>query len=418
MMIGKCVFARCKSLLEIKISSIVESIGQGAFSECEVLKKVEFECSSSSLHRLKSIGYGAFKRCLSLQRIKFPSSVNMIDQYVCSDCRVLVEAILSKTSITKVPNHGFAGCGSLQTVSLPSSLECICSYAFKDCNSLVTVMVPLDSKPIFIEISSVMNCGSLVNLVLPQGSEETTSSEAFQGCPLLENRFGKGSESIVAGLVHRFDNFPVHKMCYDHSSITAQELCECVQSTMGNVLPLVDGFGMTPFHLLFSTPEPSEDLLKVLLDHDPYHAILDRKDANGKRPLDYLMSNWTEITASLLQKSLQKWMVDPLASWGAASWMEAMQSKVQAVLAANNKVQRAYLYHGAYTVFEQYKAMGSISILEMALWKLQLRGGWNNDGTKRQALDRRACRCVCGSDAAIPRIVAFLGVTVTTSKGS
>ena len=65
--------------------------------------------------------------------------------------------------------------------------------------------------------------------------------------------------------------------------------------------PLVDDFGMTPFHVLFSTIGPSQDLLEVLLVTYPYHTgILDCKDANGKQPMDYLVSNWTETTASLL----------------------------------------------------------------------------------------------------------------------
>ena len=42
---------------------------------------------------------------------------------------------------------------------------------------------------------------------------------------------------------------------------------------------------MTPFHVFFSTAEPSQDLLEVLLDEFP-HYVLGWKDANGKLAMD------------------------------------------------------------------------------------------------------------------------------------
>ena len=117
----------------------------------------------------------------------------------------------------------------------------------------------------------------------------------------MEDQFGRGGHSVVAGLVAPFDGFPVHRLCYNHSSITAQEFRQCIARTKDLGPPLVDEFGMAPFHVLFSTAEPRQDLLEVLVEKYPYHiGILERKDANGKRPLDCLLSNWTETSASLL----------------------------------------------------------------------------------------------------------------------
>ena len=50
-------------------------------------------------------------------------------------------------------------------------------------------------------------------------------------------------------------------------------------------------------------------------------------------------------------------MIDPLVRWGATSWMEDMQSKVQGMLADQDKDQRAVLHNGAYSIFAQYKGM-------------------------------------------------------------
>eukprot|EP00526_Cylindrotheca_closterium_P027544 CAMPEP_0113632978 /NCGR_PEP_ID=MMETSP0017_2-20120614/17150_1 /TAXON_ID=2856 /ORGANISM="Cylindrotheca closterium" /LENGTH=42 /DNA_ID=CAMNT_0000543573 /DNA_START=42 /DNA_END=166 /DNA_ORIENTATION=+ /assembly_acc=CAM_ASM_000147 len=41
---------------------------------------------------------------------------------------------------------------------------------------------------------------------------------------------------------------------------------------------------------------------------------------------------------------------------------------------------------------KQYENVEATSILEMTLWKGELKRGWSNGGTKRQALDRGECR--------------------------
>eukprot|EP00526_Cylindrotheca_closterium_P009834 CAMPEP_0113637152 /NCGR_PEP_ID=MMETSP0017_2-20120614/19438_1 /TAXON_ID=2856 /ORGANISM="Cylindrotheca closterium" /LENGTH=418 /DNA_ID=CAMNT_0000548149 /DNA_START=20 /DNA_END=1273 /DNA_ORIENTATION=+ /assembly_acc=CAM_ASM_000147 len=362
--IGNEAFRWCERLLEIKICSTVEYIGEDAFGECELLTKVEFESSSSSPHQLKTIGGSAFESCESLQRIKIPSSVNMIGECAFHNCYVLVEANLSTTSITEI-SGSFLFCRSLQTVSLPNSLERIGDGAFCECTSLVTVMVPLDSQPIEIAESAFYGCGALSNLVLPQGSNATEESifapraffapcASFGKCALLQDRFGAGVNSVVAGLVGRFENFPVHKFCYGHSSTTAQELQRCIEDQEETEESLVDEFGMTPFHILFSSAEPSGELLQVLLDEFLY-SVLGLKDANGKLAMDYLVTNWTRDNKMLLQMALQSWMFSRLTSWGATSWMEAMRSKVQDILAEDNKDRRSTLWMEAKTVFAQYE---------------------------------------------------------------
>ena len=80
----------------------------------------------------------------------------------------------------------------------------------------------------------------LQNLVLAKGSKAEENS--FDACALLQDRFdrfGEVTDNIVAGLVARFDCLPVHRLCYDHSSTTAQELCRCIE-TLDYGSPLVD----------------------------------------------------------------------------------------------------------------------------------------------------------------------------------
>jgi len=412
--IGYSAFRRCTILLEITICRTVESIEDCAFAHCHLLTKVEFASSSSSPHQLKTIGEDAFCRCYSLQRITIPLYVHMIGVNAFNNCNVLVEAILSTTSIKEIPISGFDSCRSLQTVSLPNSLERICYSAFDDCSCLVTVKVPLDSQSIEIGGLSFCNCRVLANIVLPQGSHATRSS--FFECTLLKGYFDNGADSIVAGLISRFDNFLVHKMCYDHSSTTPQELRLCIED---NEESLVDEFGMTAFHVLFLTAGigPRGELLGVLLYKFPYN-VLGWKDANGKLAMEYLVTNWTPENKTLLQRALQSWMLDPLERWGANSWKEAIESKIQASLVVDDKEQRSAFLTEAHSEFAKYYNAETTSILEVALWKRKIESGWSTNGGKRRALDREECLRVCGSNIVIPNVVMFLDLSVPTPADS
>ncbi|CAJ1962326.1 unnamed protein product [Cylindrotheca closterium] len=408
--IGRDAFSDCTSLFAIKICGAVEYIENYAFMACEGLVKIEFESSSSSAHRL-TIGEFAFHSCLALERIKLPSSVNTIANSGFESCLVLLEADLSATSITKISREVFAHCHNLQNVSLPNSLERICYNGFYDCGCLVTVIVPLGSQSIKIEDAAFDDCSSLANIVLPKGSKAQTDS--FDYCALLQNRFGEEADSIVDGLVARFDGFPVHRLCYDHSSVTAQELGQCIERSKDEGSPLVDEFGMTPFHVLFTTVGSRQDLLEVLLEKYPYNA-LGWRDANDKLASEYFLvsKTWTRENEILLQIILQRGIVDPIVRWGAPSWRRAMQNKVQDILSHEvSKEQRASLCTAAYSAFAKYEGMEATSILEMALWKAQLKGGLNNATPQQQALEREECRCVCGSDGVIPSVTMFLGIS-------
>eukprot|EP00526_Cylindrotheca_closterium_P014623 CAMPEP_0113641458 /NCGR_PEP_ID=MMETSP0017_2-20120614/21763_1 /TAXON_ID=2856 /ORGANISM="Cylindrotheca closterium" /LENGTH=277 /DNA_ID=CAMNT_0000552799 /DNA_START=527 /DNA_END=1360 /DNA_ORIENTATION=- /assembly_acc=CAM_ASM_000147 len=268
-------------------------------------------------------------------------------------------------------------------------------------------MVSQNSKPIEIGVKSFAGCSALANLVLPQASSAVEDS--FEKCTLLERRFANGAHGIVAGLVGRFDGFPVHMLCYFQTSTTDEELRLCIENHEVVEESLVDTFGMTPHHVLFSAAETCRELLQVLFDKFP-HYVLGWKDVNGKLAMEYLVSNWNPRNKTLLQMALQCWMLSRLESWGATSSMVAMQSKVQATLAEDDKERRSTLWAEAKTEFAKYEIVEATSILEMALWKEKLKSGWSNNGAKRQPLDRGECRCVCGSDVVIPNVVQFLGI--------
>jgi len=67
------------------------------------------------------------------------------------------------------------------------------------------------------------------------------------------------------------------------------------------------------------------------------------------------LQHWTELSAPLLQSTL----VDPLVGWGAASWVEAMQRRMQAILAADWYEKKAALCREAYAAFCTIRSCGS-----------------------------------------------------------
>ncbi|CAJ1945989.1 unnamed protein product [Cylindrotheca closterium] len=198
----------------------------------------------------------------------------MIGNFAFYSCIALVEAILTATSILEIPWWGFFECDSLQTIKPSVAAVLLQTLCFRK--------VPEPNEP-----------------------------NSFKKNTLLQDCFGEAAESTVAGLVHRFDSSPVHKICYDHSATTAQELRQCIEDQDETESLMYDDFGMTPFHVLFSTPEPSEELLQVLLDKFPYYD-LGWEDANDNVAMDYLVANWTRENKVLLQMALQSWMIDRL----------------------------------------------------------------------------------------------------------
>ena len=113
-------FYDCFSLHSITIPASVESIGEGAFSQCKQLETVTFEKGS----QLKSIGNNAFVNCISLKTITIPISVTIIGDYAFSKCKNL----------------------KIVTFEEGSKLESIGDYAFKDCKNLTYININQERK--------------------------------------------------------------------------------------------------------------------------------------------------------------------------------------------------------------------------------------------------------------------------------
>lgn len=91
-------------------------MGENAFSQCTILKKVNFTGSCSyRLWTLDKIPAGAFSDCWYLQDINLPSTVQSLGDKAFYNCRSFYSFTLSD-NINYIGEKAFAGCDNLRTV--------------------------------------------------------------------------------------------------------------------------------------------------------------------------------------------------------------------------------------------------------------------------------------------------------------
>ncbi len=99
--VGPWAFARC-AMESVSLPAGVETVGEGAFYQCEALRDVRLPES------LAAIGESAFAGCVSLKTVRLPK-----------DLRSLGE-------------RAFSGCGALESVSFPAGACEVARAAFED----------------------------------------------------------------------------------------------------------------------------------------------------------------------------------------------------------------------------------------------------------------------------------------------
>ncbi|KAL3937874.1 MAG: hypothetical protein SGBAC_007107 [Bacillariaceae sp.] len=423
------VFANCVKLQKVDLPRALEVLGNGVFYNCVSLKEVNIEEGNN----LRVIGSMSFCGCVKLQSFNNFSMVERIEKNAFRNCDSL-EVIRFQNGLKYVDGYAFCSCKNLRAVALVAASESvalICSFAFAGCPKLVSVELGDSShNAVAMQHGAFSECESLVNICLPseckiskplrsnQGYFDNVDMNSFRGCTALENEYGK--EDISTALMHRFDNFCIHKKCYHASVTTAEELAleiesstQSSQDNTGN--PLVDPFGMTPFHVLLSAASCRIDLLRVLLDAYP-PAILGCRDSGGKTALEYLTHRrfLSEDTRSMLRIALEWSLVDRLSSWRALdAWISDMSGRVNAIVAADEMEQRQSLLEAASMVLSRYERVESTTLLELYLWKMKLtpvNAPGADDATSIIVVgdDRGAYRIRSGASVVIPNVMTFL----------
>ena len=172
-------FRQCESLRKVSVPPTLETIGEGAFSDCASLVEFQFPDANS---QLQTIGAMAFASCSSLVEMKLPHGLLRIEKYAFFECPL--KSIAIPSTVESIGDYAFICCASLTRVHIPKgNLKKIGSDVFSYCASLAEIDLSLGGFSA-IESRTFMDCDSLRSISIPS-KLETIKSEAFIGCRLL-----------------------------------------------------------------------------------------------------------------------------------------------------------------------------------------------------------------------------------------
>jgi hypothetical protein len=187
---------------------------------------------------------------------------------------------------------------------------------------------------------------------------------------------------------------------------------------------LVDCCGMTPFHILALSQTPNLSLFQALLmvyKVDMIHA----KDNFGSTPMDYLCLNHTPDSGMVIQSLLQTIVAQRLQWLGLDQWKLDISTAMNDALAVewtSRQREIGLLYFKLAT----YEWLESMSLLELALWKVKMDGckvAYDTDHERDEGssptssrldklqldgVHRQNCRITSGADVVISNVLPFL----------
>lgn len=182
--IGDHAFSQC-DITKVTVPSTVTYIGVSAFSHCYSLSDITIPVS------LKRIEDYTFTQCEKLKSINIPPSVTSIGEsaFAYSD----LHEITIPNSVTSIGNYAFAGC-DFTRVTIPNSLENIGEYVFSGCDKLRNVTFPADMTA--IEAGMFYECYMLNNVTIPEGVT-SIGDRAFASCNALSTISIPGSVTSI-----------------------------------------------------------------------------------------------------------------------------------------------------------------------------------------------------------------------------
>ena len=170
------LFSYCVKLESIDFPENVEYIGSRVFSQCAGLITIEIP------DHVMEIGEHAFDSCSKLEKITFPDSLISLGDFAFYECTALNDLVLPD-NLQSIEKNTFSTCSGLKDVTLPKNLRTLEDYAFYLCSSLEEIDIP--SGVISIGSDSFASCYSLKHITIPE-TVKSVGSNAFSRCTVLE----------------------------------------------------------------------------------------------------------------------------------------------------------------------------------------------------------------------------------------
>ena len=197
--IPDAAFNGCDFIETVTIPSTVTSIGNAAFQNCSLLKKLNstidgmfnIPLNVTTLQsyafkncdemtnvvipaKMTSIGAYAFNSCAQLVNVEFTTGCKLetIGDYAFTDC-ISISELQLPTTVTRIGNSAFSGCISIAKVNsstegemlLPNNVATIGDYAFQNLEMITKVVVPNSVSE--IGLAAFNGCNNIEDITLP-----------------------------------------------------------------------------------------------------------------------------------------------------------------------------------------------------------------------------------------------------------
>jgi hypothetical protein len=374
-------FAGCKQMVTIELHDDIIRIMGRAFIDCYALKPPKIPPS------VKEIGDLAFSTCLALDSLDLPEGLERIGRAAFPSC-------------------------SFRNVRIPRSMTEVGEKAFSCCTDLVSIEIPYGVTAINDE--TFFQCLELRNVAIPS-TVNKVGLNAFECCFRLQEKF-PDDDDLVAALKTRFDDLPIHKICYyqahESTETTLEELVEAnrkeeefAEEANAVVRKRQDAFGMTPLHILALSKKQDLEVYQALVEHHPGDLMLE--DGWGYLPVyyaclseasveivQYLLAThkstfadtkiyWQNIvdsfsimfvSATVLRYVIHWSIEDRLATVDYEKWRVDILSEIELIPDGGRRTwkEKEINIANVYGKLAKYELKEVTSLLEMAAWKSKL----------------------------------------------
>lgn len=178
--------------------------------------------------------------------------------------------------ITKIESYAFFNCKFLRYIKLSRNLECIAYRSFYGCRSLEAIFLPSGLQ--WIENEAFALCPKLSIFCVPETIRHI-GEDCIPGCIRLASTHG-GSNENQNNLTkeekeqrqwnrcHRYDKYPLHKICYD-TNVCVEVIHDCVTKYGEKCASVADEQYMTVMHIISANPHADEATVTAVYDAWP-----------------------------------------------------------------------------------------------------------------------------------------------------
>ncbi len=183
-------FHGCDDLLLIAIPSSVTSMGEGVFSSCYLLSKIEVQPTNTAFASVDGV-------LLSIDRtqlLRYPPRKNEGLDYIIPNTVTTITSdafrssriasITIPDSVTSIGDYAFRDCNNLTSVVIPNSVTSIGKYAFYSCDELINVT--LSNNLVSLGNRAFSYCRKMLGLSLP-ASLTSIGERVFTYCKAMDS---------------------------------------------------------------------------------------------------------------------------------------------------------------------------------------------------------------------------------------